>query len=132
MAIVNTRWLDGSIACHQFTGVCSLMLGYDYSGGGDYTYNGINVPPRNWGLLVSSGIAMKGAKFNGWGATDEPGIGTRISTSVRWTPSPVPAGDCNWSGKFCCDPFRTGWGMCDTSLDPFVFCRQESGLCATQ
>ncbi|HMI83719.1 MAG TPA: hypothetical protein VK550_06460 [Polyangiaceae bacterium] len=128
---IGASWFEVSMACHQATGRCQAFSGYDMTGGGDFFYYGYEVPTRNWFSMYWTGVETRGAKFFGWGATDEPGVGTRMSTSVRWTPYPPPAGDCNWAGKFCCDPYRTGTGMCDTTYDSFLYCRQDTGLCST-
>ena len=127
---IGASWFETSMACHQSTGRCGPCWGYDI-GGGQMLYTCYDVQPRHWFTVYATGIGTYGAKFNGWGSTDEPGIGTRMSTSVRWTPSPPPGGDCNWAGKRCCDPWRTGSGMCDATIDPFLYCRQDTQTCST-
>lgn len=127
---VGSGWMTIIQYCHQTTGSCAPMLGYDM-GGGLYFYDGVTVPPRQFAVLHSDGIAVRGARFNGWGATGDPGVGTRFSMAMHWTPFPTPSGDCNWHGDFCCDPYSTGWGMCDTAYDSFLHCDQASGLCVS-
>jgi hypothetical protein len=127
---IGSSWFEASVLCHQYTGKCGPCMGYDHSGVGDYTYTCYDVEPRTVLQVYSTGIATRGARFNGWGSTDEPGISTRMSTAVRWTPYPTPAGDCNWEGDPCCDPYSTGTGMCDATYDSFLYCDQASQLCA--